>query len=382
MPKKISKEKSINRTKTMTELIICAVILGTSVYVGKICYDRANTIPSVQPEEKQIDDIGAPDPAETFDPNKIIFTASPIDTRAKFSGDLILVNNDHQYYSTDDEDLVSIMTMNDETGRSCFTAVDYDYSILRNVYEPMAQMIEDWYEQCYNDTLIIYGSYRSNSFQQQLYNQFTANTDGDGEAPIVAPPGFSEHETGYAFDFSETVNLDYQGTGDFLWLNENCYKYGFIVRYAKDKEDITEYRSEPWHFRYVGVPHATYMVKNNLCLEEYIDLLRTSHPYDGEHLEMTTEDGANYEIYFYPSSDGEDYTAVPVPTGVKYDISGNNVDGFIVTVHKDEKVGFGEENPAMTTAPASTETTDSSEYTEENTDAEATSESTETTAAY
>lgn len=373
MPEKISKEKSINRTKTITELVICAVILSTAVYIGKGCINNSRIVPSTQIETTHISDIDVPDPSETIDPNKIIFSSVPVNTRAKFSGDLILVNNDYQYYGTGEEDLVSIMKMNEETGRSCFTAVDYDYTILRNVYEPMAQMIQDWYDIYYNNSLIVYGSYRTNEFQQQLYDQFTASASGDNEAPIVALPGYSEHETGYAFDFSETETYDYQGMGDFLWLNENCYKYGFIIRYAEDKEDITEYRSEPWHFRYVGVPHASYMTKNNLCLEEYIELLRNAYQYSGEHLEVTTDDGAAYEIYFFPSEDGAEYTSVPVPTGVKYDISGNNVDGFIVTVHKDEKVAFGEENPSLTTAPASSETTDISD---------GTIDSTETTIAY
>lgn len=372
MPKNISKEKSINRTKTTVELIVCAICLGTAALIGKSCFDRSRIVPATQNEGKKVDEITTPDPSDAIDPNKIIFTMTAIDTRAKFGGDLILVNNDHQYYSSGEEKLVSIMSANDEKGRTSFTAVNYDYTILSNVYEPLARMVDDWYDLYQNDTLIVYGSYRTNEFQQQLYDQFTANTAGDGEAPIVAPPGFSEHETGLAFDFSETVGLDYQGTGDFLWLNENCDKYGFIIRYAADKEEITGYRPEPWHFRYVGIPHAKYMTENNICLEEYIELLRNAHPYSGEHLEVTDDSGAAYEIYFTPSDDGSDYTNIPVPTGVKYDVSGNNVDGFIITVHKDEKVSIGAENFSVTTSPPSTETTD----------ADGESESTETTAAY
>lgn len=375
MPKNISKEKSINRTKTTAELIVCAIFLGTAALIGKNCIDRSRIVPATQNEGKKVDEITIPDPSEAIDPNKIIFTSTPINTRAKFGGNLILVNNDYQYYATGEENLVSIMSSNDEKGRTSFTAVDYDYTILSNVYEPLAQMVDDWYELYHNDTLIVYGSYRTNDFQRQLYEQFTANTSGDGEAPIVAPPGFSEHETGLAFDFSETVGLDYQGTDDFLWLNENCDKYGFIIRYAEDKEDITEYRYEPWHFRYVGKPHAQYMKDNNICLEEYIELLRNAHPYSGEHLEVTDESGAAYEIYFVPSDDGSEYTNIPVPTGVKYDISGNNVDGFIITVHKDEKVSIGAENFSVTTSPPSTETTETA-------DPESTSDSTETTAVY
>ncbi len=378
MPKNISKEKSINRAKTTVELVVCAIILGTSVFLGKSCFDRIKVVPSTNKEATKIEDIEIPDASDVVDPNKIVFAATPISTKLKFSGNLILVNNDNQYYSTGNENLVSIMEKNDETGRSSFIAVDYDYTILEQVYEPLAKMVDDWYDIYFNDTLIVYGSYRSNEFQQQLYDQFTANTSNDGEAPIVARPGFSEHETGYALDFSETAGYDYQGTGDFLWLNQNCHKYGFVIRYAEDKEDITGYRYEPWHFRYVGIPHAKYMTEQNLCLEEYIELLRTSYNYNGEHLKVSDEYGALYEIYFYPSDDAAEFTNVPVPTGVKFDISGNNVDGFIVTVHVNEKTEIGNENLSVTTSPysfAATTTADSS--------AETTSDiTTETTIAY
>lgn len=380
MPKDITKEKSINKAKTTVELVVCAVFLVTSVFIGKSCFERSKKVPSTNSEASQIEDITIPDPSDAIDPNKIVFTPKAFDTKMKFNGNLILVNNDHRYYTSGNENLVSIMEKNDETGRSCFIAVDYSYTILEPAYEPLAQMVEDWYNIYKNDTLIVYGSHRTTEFQQQLYDQFKANTEGDGEAPIVAEPGFSEHETGYAIDFSETVAYDYQGTGDFQWLNTNCHKYGFIIRYTEEKEAITGYRNEPWHFRYVGIPHAKYMTENNLCLEEYIELLRTTHSYDREHLITTDERGASYEIYFYPSDDGADVTNVPVPTGVRYDISGNNVDGFIITVHTDEKVEIGKENPELATSPYSyTTTTTTEESTEAATETSANETSAEST---
>ncbi len=378
MPKDISKEKSINKAKTTVELVICAVIIGTSVFLGKNCFDNVKVIPSTNNEASIIEDIDIPDPSTAVDPNKIVYTPTPINTKMKFSGNLILVNNDHEYFSTGEENLVSIMTKNDEAGRSTFTAVDYDYKLLEAAYEPLAKMVDDWYNIYRNDTLIVYGAHRTKEFQQQLYDQFTTNTAGDGEAPIVALPGFSEHETGLAFDFSETAGYDYQGTGDFQWLNDNCYKYGFTIRYTEEKESITKYRSEPWHFRYVGKPHAMYMKDNNLCLEEYIELLRSNYTYGGEHLKTKDEYGEEYEIFFYPSEDGAEVTNVPVPTGIRYDISGNNIDGFIVTVYVDEKTDIGQENPALTTSPYAYSTTTAAESSTDST----ADETTETTVAY
>lgn len=384
MPKDVSKEKSINKAKTTFELVVCAVIIGTSVFLGKSCFDKVKVVPSTNQQASTIEEIEIPDASDVLDPNKIVFTPTPINTRMKFSGNLVLVNNDYEYFSTGEEKLVSIMEKNDEAGRTSFIAVDYDYTILEPAYEPLAKMVDDWYGIYSNDTLIVYGSHRTKEFQQQLYDQFTANTADDGEAPIVARPGFSEHETGLAIDFSETVNYDYQGDGDFQWLNNNCHKYGFVIRYAEDKEAITEYRKEPWHFRYVGIPHAKYMTENNICLEEYIELLRNSYNYSGDHLKIEDEYGAAYEIYFYPSDDGAEVTNVPVPSGVRYDISGNNVDGFIVTVHVDEKTEIGKENPALTTSPysyTSTTTSEESETTSGESTETTSTETTETTVA-
>ncbi|MCD8343812.1 MAG: M15 family metallopeptidase [Oscillospiraceae bacterium] len=93
---------------------------------------------------------------------------------------------------------------------------------------------------------------------------------------IVAYPGTSDHQTGLAADIVDdySTSLDSEALGDLpvlLWLQENCAQYGFIYRYPEDKKDITGWY-EPWHFRYVGVEAAEYMMENNLCLEEFIAL--------------------------------------------------------------------------------------------------------------
>ncbi|MCR4890148.1 MAG: M15 family metallopeptidase [Ruminococcus sp.] len=364
-----SKAKSIKKARNLTQFVICAVVVAAGGLYAKGVYDNMKPVPALSGAEAsgvEIEDIEVSSSEPEIDPNQIIFNTIAVPTKNKFYGDLILVNNDHEYFSSGKEDLVSIMEMNDEKEISYFTSVDYTYTILRSVYEPMVDMIKDFYDKYSNDTLIIYGSYRTKEFQEQLYKERQEN-DESSEAPLVAKPGFSEHETGYAFDFSESVDYDYEGTGDFAWINENSYKYGFIVRYTEEKEKITQIRPEPWHFRYVGIPHAYYMAKNDLCLEEYIQLLSEKHPYSGEHLEITTEDGKNYEVYFFASDDGAETTDVPVPTGYKYDISGNNVDGFIVTVHKDEKVAIEQEKPteaAETTTESETTEVSSEEETE------------------
>ena len=89
----------------------------------------------------------------------------------------------------------------------------------------------------------------------------------------ITVPGHSEHEVGLAFDITCTgyYNLDeaFFKTAAGTWLYENSYKYGFILRYPKDKEYITGIEFEPWHYRYVGVEAATYMTLNDMCMEEF-----------------------------------------------------------------------------------------------------------------
>lgn len=332
--KRISKEKSIRHAKTTTEVIISLVLLGTCGFFAKSAFTDSTKVEQSSFYDNK--DIASTDTTATtpYDPNQIIYETRLVESKSKFYGDLILINRDHEYFSSHNEDLVHINEMNQENNRTCFVAVDDSYTILKQVYVPMANLVQDFYDKTGNDTLIIYGSYRTNDFQRELYENELENT-GENDSNRVAPPGCSEHESGLAFDFTESVNNDYDGTGDFKWINENCYQYGFIVRYTKDKENITKFKDEPWHFRYVGIPHAYYMHSNSLCLEEYIDLIR-KHPYDGEHLEFSY-DSSDYEVYFVPSDDGAENTSVPVPNGVRYEISGNNVDGFIVTVYKGQK---------------------------------------------
>ena len=366
MPKDINKEKSINRAKNLTQLAICAVIIGFAGYNVYNAYSSMKTVPS----SSYVKEPEATEPEETLtepDPDKVVYSYADIPTKNKFFGELILVNNDNEYFSLADEDLVNIADMNSERGIDYFTVAENTYTILRPVYDPMVKMIEDFYKLYNNDTLQIYGSYRSKAYQQEIYDRFDGETDEDG-FPRAALPGHSEHETGYAFDFTETTDLDYQGQGDFKWINDNCYKYGFVVRYTEEKEKITEIRSEPWHFRYVGVAHATYMTKSGICLEEYIDLLRKSYKYEDNHLNVTDDDGNRYEIFYVPSDDGSETTQVPVPSGYRYDISGNNSDGFIVTVHKSEKTELGQETAEPATEAETEEEEETTEPTSEDTD--------------
>lgn len=114
-------------------------------------------------------------------------------------------------------------------------------------------------------------TYRTYEYQENLYNNYTLK-DGINKADTYsARPGFSEHHTGLAVDIDNIKSsyTNFSGTKEFIWINENAHKYGFILRYPEDKEHITGYTYEAWHYRYVGIKVATYIKENNITFEEY-----------------------------------------------------------------------------------------------------------------
>ena len=131
--------------------------------------------------------------------------------------------------------------------------------------------------------LLVISSFRTNERQTVLFNnQVTKQRAIHPElseeeikklaGTISAYPGTSEHEVGLAVDFN-SVEESFENTPEFQWLKTNAQSYGFILRYAKEKQDITGVIYEPWHYRYVGEKHAKKINELGYCLEEYVDYL-------------------------------------------------------------------------------------------------------------
>ena len=106
--------------------------------------------------------------------------------------------------------------------------------------------------------------------EYSIYNKY-ANEDGIKDADSYsARPGFSEHQTGLAFDIGSRKKKVFAESDEYNWMKENAWKYGFIERFTKQYEPITGFKSEAWHYRYVGQEIATYIYEhNNMSLEEY-----------------------------------------------------------------------------------------------------------------
>ena len=144
------------------------------------------------------------------------------------------------------------------------------------IIEPMKAMVADTRAQ--GLSVFLSSGYRNYAEQKYLFDRKVSQYGYDVAKTIVLPPGTSEHQTGLCCDITdryyETKDHTLENTAMYQYMSQHCQEFGFIVRYPADKEDITGVIYEPWHFRYVGVEVANYMVENNLCLEEFIALYR------------------------------------------------------------------------------------------------------------
>ncbi|KKI91036.1 hypothetical protein WQ54_17095 [Bacillus sp. SA1-12] len=143
-------------------------------------------------------------------------------------------------------------------------------------------------------------------------------------ADYALPAGYSEHNLGLSLDVGST-KMKMNEAPEGKWIEQNAWKYGFILRYPKDKVDITGIQYEPWHIRYVGLPHSAIMQEKHFTLEEYLDYVK-----EEPNISASVE-GEKYTISYYPISKA---TTITVPKNVHYEISGNNIDGVILTVQE------------------------------------------------
>ena len=170
--------------------------------------------------------------------------------------------------------------------------------------------------------------WRSQEEQQRIWDDTLAESGPDFTRKYVAYPGCSEHQTGLAIDLGRAAGVidfirpafPYDGIcGAF---RKAAAAYGFIQRYRREKESLTGIAEEPWHFRYVGAPHARLMGENGLCLEEYGDFLRQ------RPRSCPLPDGRLAQVFYVPCA-GEE-TEIQLPDGC-CQVSGDNAGGFIVT---------------------------------------------------
>lgn len=185
-------------------------------------------------------------------------------------GLLVLVNKERELPSDYDANLTSICNKRLKANA--------------NMKQDLTKMLNDGEKAGYS--FWVASAWRSSKRQQTLLEAEVNKNIKKGmnsEAALnkslktVMPAGHSEHETGLALDIlcSDNLNMDetQETAGGNIWLREHCAEYGFVLRYPKEKEEITQIAYEPWHFRYVGSEVAEFMTQNNLTLEEFYDLV-------------------------------------------------------------------------------------------------------------
>lgn len=195
----------------------------------------------------------------------------------KTGGLLMLINANNPLPSTYTPTLSTVP-------QSYYISSDKDNHFDSRAAPSLSQMIHDARADGVN--LVIVSGYRSTAYQTENFARkvsqyraqgYGASTASSKAATLVAPPGTSEHESGLAADivssdwYNKNADLTaaFDQTTAFAWLNKHAATHGFVLRYPKDKTDITGIEYEPWHWRYVGKENAEKMNSQGVCLEEY-----------------------------------------------------------------------------------------------------------------
>ena len=240
-------------------LLLLCIFLGVGLWFnlnGSAIEEPVEQTPTIEPTVKP---TPTPTPEPTFDTSQFTDVNSL----------LVVANKRHRLpEGYEPSDLVDCNTIGARG------------TIAPYLREEAAYALVDMVNAASNDgvSLVFSSAYRSESYQAQLYNGYVSQYGVERADRISSRPGYSDHQTGLALDFIEggaaDFTSDFESTASGMWLKEHAHEYGFIMRYPKDKDDITGYAYEPWHFRYIGVEYATqiYEAGENMTFEEYFNV--------------------------------------------------------------------------------------------------------------
>lgn len=229
-----------------------------------------------------------------------------------YKGNLVLVNKEHPVQQeTIESDIVQLSQHVDLV--QGYRLLDDTIRVSESVGRVFMEMVQAAQKDNVNH-FIINSGYRSMEEQEQLHSEMGSE--------VAMPAGHSEHNFGLALDIGST-EMKMELAPEGKWLEKNAWRYGFILRYPRDKTEITGTMYEPWHYRFVGLPHSAIIKMHNFSLEEYLAHLK-------EQKQVAVPiDGETYEIHYYPISAE---TIIDVPIDKNYQISGDNMGGVIVTI--------------------------------------------------
>ncbi|MBE6598278.1 MAG: D-alanyl-D-alanine carboxypeptidase family protein [Ruminococcaceae bacterium] len=336
--------------------VIC-VVVGISVHqISKNSADPVETdslLQTLQDVERgettntPAEQEQTPPPFETEGENTVPaveFSSVSVNSADINQGDLILVNYEHPYSLADTVDTVEVYS----NKTASYYLSTTNHRLTERALNAMNRYADGFAADTGLSEILVVSAYRSMADQQSVWDSKVQSNGEEYAKNYVAVPGHSEHHTGMALDLSfyrpsDGASVPISEHEQGFWMTEHCAEYGFILRYPESKVDITKISYEPWHFRFVGKPHAAVIMRKGLCLEEYIAQIKNYTPdtkllhalEDGTTAEVTASElpTEGYVIYYVPSAETE-ATEIPVPSGYEnYIISGNNWDGFIVTVY-------------------------------------------------
>lgn len=228
-----------------------------------------------------------------------------------FQGNLLLVNKDMPVRPDSVKTDVAKLFLHKEMING-YGLLDTNIRLSKQVTKIFSAMIAAAKQDGVTHFLISSG-YRDFDKQNELYEQMGSD--------YALPAGYSEHNLGLSLDVGSTQQQMSQAR-EGKWIKKNAWRYGFVLRYPEDKTAITGIQYEPWHIRYVGLPHSAIMYRKNFSLEEYLDYVKNQ-----THL-STTYQNKEYHISYYPVSK---HKSIQIPKSRSYEVSGNNSDGIIVT---------------------------------------------------
>ena len=348
------------QSSSVTGALLCIILFLTAILVSLIVISARNnsdqpetpsdpnapldpsiTLPAVTPNVDVLTEtydmafIGPPAPIT--EPDSVIVEK---DNREIHTGNLILLNKSHPFDFEFEQPQTNLFN---NKGR-VYQLSTISITLNTDLVPIFDSFLEDFAQATGCKKVLVTSGFRSYQTQKELY-EYRVKTQGEEKAKLyVALPGTSEHHAGLAIDmviFTDGRQYYFPEYEDAAWLIDNAPDYGFFLRYTEKMQEITGCAAEPWHYRYVGAPHARLITDMDISFEEYHEYLHT-FTWNTERL-LILEDGTTdvtdgfrlpetgHMVYYVPAAEG-DVTYIPVPPDYDYEISGDNYSGFIVTV--------------------------------------------------
>ncbi|MCT2537147.1 VanY-A/VanY-F/VanY-M family D-Ala-D-Ala carboxypeptidase [Aquibacillus koreensis] len=287
-------------------LLICLFV--TFIYKGS--FESKSDIPNIEVQkDDQHENHNTEDRSASDNSQQTNITEEQIN-----QGNLLLVNNEHPVQQESIKSDVVDLSMHNELTQGYVLLGNENY-MSKSLAHKFSEMVAGAGKDGLHNFALTSG-FRSFEEQNILYEQMGSDR--------ALPPGYSEHNLGLSLDVGST-QMKMEDAPEGEWIAKNAWKYGFVLRYPEDKTDITGIQYEPWHIRYVGMPHSAIMKEKGFVLEEYLDYLKEKKKVSAK------VEGENYTISYYPVS--ENMTII-LPKNHEYEISGDNMNGVIVTIYE------------------------------------------------